>query len=71
MTDLSTSQDDPMTRFQALREEHRRLDEQIHDLDARPYLGPEDQVELVRLKKLKLRKKDEIATLAARLGVEI
>ena len=47
------------------------LDEQIHEFDARPYLGPEDQVELVRLKKLKLRKKDEIAIFAARLGLEI
>ena len=58
-------------RLQALRDEHRQLDQSINELDARPYLTPDDQVELARLKKLKLRKKDEMFAVATELGVEI
>ena len=58
-------------RLQALRDEHRQLDQSINELDARPYLTPDDQVELARLKKLKLRKKDEMFAVASELGVEI
>ncbi len=58
-------------RLQALRDEHRQLDLSINELDARPYLTPDDQVELARLKKLKLRKKDEMFAVASELGVEI
>ena len=59
-----------LSRLQALKEEHRELDARIKAIDAKPWLGPDDQVELARLKKLKLRKKDEIFTMADTLGVE-
>lgn len=61
---------DSLARLQALKEEHRGLDALIRELDAKPWLSPDDQVEMARLKKLKLRKKDEIFTLSTTLGLE-
>jgi hypothetical protein len=43
-----------------LQEEHRRYSERLEGLLQAPYLSAEDQMEEVRLKKLKLRVKDEI-----------
>ncbi len=48
--------DDQLLR--ALREAHRRLDEEIEMLRAAPQA---DQLEIARLKKRKLRLRDEIA----------
>ncbi|MBM4396109.1 MAG: YdcH family protein [Deltaproteobacteria bacterium] len=62
---------DPLARLQALREEHRSLDTRIQEMSSRAYLTPDDQVEIARLKKLKLKKKDEILTVASQAGVEI
>ncbi len=61
---------DALSRLQALKEEHRVLDLQIKELDAKPWLSPDDQVEMARLKKLKLRKKDEIFTISSSLGMD-
>ncbi|HXH52803.1 MAG TPA: DUF465 domain-containing protein [Sphingomicrobium sp.] len=44
-------------QLQALKAEHRRLDEEIA---ARQEAGEADQLEIARLKKRKLRLKDEI-----------
>ena len=49
--------DDPLVLVEALRAEHRQLDEQIASLSAE---GVVDQLELARLKRRKLRLKDEI-----------
>ncbi|MEM1385414.1 MAG: YdcH family protein [Pseudomonadota bacterium] len=46
------------TQLRDLREQHRRLDEEIAELDAGI---ASDQLSLRRLKKQKLRLKDEIA----------
>jgi len=62
---------DGLDRLHALREEHHVLDNQIRDLDAKPWLSPDDQVEMARLKKLKLRKKDEIFSISTALGLEV
>lgn len=43
-----------------LLEEHRRYSEKLEGLMQAPYLSAEDHLEEVRLKKLKLRVKDEI-----------
>ncbi len=43
-----------------LLEEHRRYSERLEGLSQTPYLSAEDHMEEVRLKKLKLRVKDEI-----------
>ena len=47
----------------ALTAEHRRLDEQLQQLEKRRALTPSEQAEVVRLKKQKLLTKDRIARL--------
>ena len=49
--------DQPVQILIELKEEHRRLDEKI---DALVQAGVNDQLELARLKKRKLRLKDQI-----------
>ena len=49
--------DDPASGLEALRAEHRRLDERIQTLLTE---GTADQLEIARLKKQKLRLKDHI-----------
>ena len=46
--------------IQQLQEEHRRYAEKLDGLSQSPYLSAEEQIEEVRLKKLKLRVKDEL-----------
>ncbi len=48
----------------SLVQEHRTLDEKVSELSGRPFLTPEDDTELARLKKEKLRIKDQIAELS-------
>nr|WP_314444362.1 DUF465 domain-containing protein [uncultured Sphingomonas sp.] len=52
--------DQPTARLQALRAEHRLLDAEIA---ARAATGADDMIALARLKKRKLRLKDEIQML--------
>jgi uncharacterized protein YdcH (DUF465 family) len=47
-----------------LTAEHRRLDEQLHQLERRRALTPSERDEIARLKKQKLLTKDRIARLA-------
>ena len=54
--------DDPPPQLEALKAEHRRLDEQIRAMTAEP---ASDQLEIARLKKRKLRLKDQIQQMAA------
>lgn len=49
--------DDPVAELDALKAEHRRLDEEIAALSA---TSDTDQLELARLKRRKLRLKDQI-----------
>jgi hypothetical protein len=44
-----------------LEEQHRCCSEQLEALMQKPYLSAEEQIEEVRLKKIKLRIKDQIA----------
>ncbi|WP_205481606.1 YdcH family protein [Sphingomonas arenae] len=55
--------DEPSARLAELRAEHRALDAKIEELRES---GVTDQLELARLKKRKLRLRDEIAVLADR-----
>lgn len=48
----------------SLTAEHRRLDEQVQNLERRRALTPAEQVEISRLKKQKLLTKDRIARLS-------
>lgn len=47
--------------IQQLEAEHRHYSEQLEALIHKPYLSEEEQIEEVRLKKLKLRIKDQMA----------
>lgn len=46
--------------FQELEAQHRRYSEQLEALIQKPYLSEDEQLEEVRLKKLKLRVKDKM-----------
>jgi hypothetical protein len=46
--------------IQELEARHRRYSEQLEALIQKPYLSEEEQLEEVKLKKLKLRVKDEM-----------
>jgi hypothetical protein len=54
--------DDPKVDLEALKAEHRKLDEQIKALSAEPAAN---QLEVARLKKRKLRIKDVIAQISS------
>ena len=47
-------------KFRKLADQHHSYDEQLQKLLSRPYLNEEEQMEEVKLKKLKLRLKDEM-----------
>jgi len=49
--------------YRRLREEHARYKNQLNELSAKAYLSDEEQAEEVRLKKLKLRAKDQMELL--------
>lgn len=55
--------------FQRLREEHTRYASQLDQLAAKTYLSEQEQVEEVRLKKLKLRVKDQMEMLVQKARV--
>ena len=60
--------DDPREVMMFLKNEHRRLDA---DIDRMREAGNCDQLELARMKKRKLRLKDEIEQLADRITPDI
>ena len=60
--------DDPRQVMEMLKAEHRRLDEEISALRES---GATDELEIARLKKRKLRLKDEIQALNDRLVPDI
>ena len=60
--------DDHNGELANLKAEHRRLDEQVRQLDLG---GDADQLELARLKKRKLKLKDQIQSLQARIIPDI
>ena len=52
-----------------LHAEHRRYAQRLEELIQKPYLSDDEQLEEVRLKKLKLHAKDLIFTLEHRAAV--
>ena len=50
-------------QYQRLREEHARYKTQLNELSAKARLSADEQAEEVRLKKLKLRAKDQMELL--------
>jgi uncharacterized protein YdcH (DUF465 family) len=55
--------------YQRLRDEHARYAAQLEQLASKPYLTDQDQMEEVRLKKLKLRVKDQMEMLVQKARV--
>jgi uncharacterized protein YdcH (DUF465 family) len=55
--------------YQRLREEHARYSAQLDQLAAKPYLSEQEQMDEVRLKKLKLRVKDQMEMLVLKARV--
>lgn len=49
--------------FRRLAEEHRSLDNMLIEMDRKPYLTPDEEIERKRIQKLKLNKKDRMAEL--------
>jgi uncharacterized protein YdcH (DUF465 family) len=60
----TTTEVDKQTLLAELTAEHRRLDEQLKQLEKRRSLTPSEQAEISRLKKQKLLTKDRIARLS-------
>jgi uncharacterized protein YdcH (DUF465 family) len=52
--------------YRQLATRHHDLDEKIHNLTARPYLSEPEQLEEVRLKKVKLQLKDQMENILRR-----
>jgi len=52
--------------YRQLANRHHALDEQIHNLSDRPYLTQPEQLEEVRLKKVKLQLKDQMENIIRR-----
>lgn len=46
--------------FRALSEQHARLKQQIEEIESKPHLTGDDELEEQRLKKLKLHLKDQM-----------
>lgn len=52
--------------FRALATSHSQLHKQLEELEAKPHLSEAEQIEETRLKKLKLRLKDQMNEIMAR-----
>jgi len=69
MDELLESQ--PSAEIQRLLTEHQRYSLRLNELVAKPYLSSEEQLEEVRLKKLKLHAKDLISALEHRSAATV
>ncbi len=54
----------PHERLSAAEHEHKKLHARLEELGRRAYPTPSEQREIAEIKKLKLRMKDEISSLA-------
>jgi uncharacterized protein YdcH (DUF465 family) len=52
--------------FRTVASQHAQYHKQLEELEAKPHLTQEEQVEELRLKKLKLRLKDQMNEILAR-----
>jgi uncharacterized protein YdcH (DUF465 family) len=53
-------------QFRSLAEQHAQYHKQLEQLEAKPHLTPADEADEHRLKKLKLRLKDQMNQIMAR-----
>lgn len=59
---------DENPRFRLLYEEHHLLEKELHKLDQKPFLTPEEEIERKKVQKLKLAGKDEMTRLMSQLS---
>ena len=52
--------------FRELNQKHTDYDRRLHDLESKGHLSDDEQLEEVRLKKLKLRTKDQMLEIMSR-----
>jgi uncharacterized protein YdcH (DUF465 family) len=52
-------------QFRALAEQHAQLKKQIGAIESKPHVTPDDELEEQRLKKIKLRTKDQMNQILA------
>jgi uncharacterized protein YdcH (DUF465 family) len=52
--------------FRQLASQHHQLDDRLHELSGKSYLSETDQVEEIKLKKLKLQLKDKMEDILRR-----
>jgi uncharacterized protein YdcH (DUF465 family) len=52
--------------FRTLSARHQEYDQRLLELEAKPHLSGDEQIEEVRLKKLKLQAKDQMTQIMAR-----
>jgi hypothetical protein len=57
--------------IQRLQAEHQRYDSRLGTLLSKPYLSTDEQMEEVRLKKMKLHTKDLISAIEHRAGADM
>lgn len=68
MDEIQESLSEELTRLHA---EHHRYAQRLDELIQKPYLSEDEQLEEIRLKKLKLHAKDLIYTLERRTAVAV
>jgi uncharacterized protein YdcH (DUF465 family) len=56
--------------FQTMKESHAALEDQLQQLETKPYLTPQDELEIKKIKKKKLRFKDEMQRILASYRAE-
>jgi uncharacterized protein len=54
-------------QFRTLAGQHAQLKQKIEEIESRPHVTPSDELEEQRLKKLKLRLKDQMNQIVARM----
>jgi hypothetical protein len=58
---MDTTEAQKPAQLSELEQRHHQYDQQLSELAARPYLSAEEELEETRLKKLKLRIKDQLS----------
>lgn len=55
--------EDRSKQLETLRRAHAKLDQKVQEIESHRWISPAEQAEIKRLKRLKLRKKDEMEQL--------
>ena len=63
---MSRLPDDRSKLLETLRREHAKLDRKVQELESNRWISPTEELEVKRLKRLKLKKKDEMQSLERR-----